>query len=184
MSNSAYKIISWFSIKQPTRNLKMTSANVTGPQFLMTWEQFARDFRTLSWMIKLQIIIIIIKVYFRPTTENSEGPYSKYNMIKNVLRWVQLKKACLLGCYSVADTSKTMGCFCHTRRQAQPEQTKNYVDGEHNGGVRIGLCVGNKEGTGQELVYWRQVIASNPAMGGTWQRRINKSPTVSASNEK
>ena len=28
------------------------------------------------------IIIIIIKVYFRPTTENSEGPYSKYNRIK------------------------------------------------------------------------------------------------------
>ena len=27
-------------------------------------------------------IIIIIKVYFRPTTENSEGPYSKYNRIK------------------------------------------------------------------------------------------------------
>ena len=26
--------------------------------------------------------IIIIKVYFRPTTENSEGPYSKYNRIK------------------------------------------------------------------------------------------------------
>ena len=28
------------------------------------------------------IIIIIIKVYFRPTTENSEGPYSKYNQIQ------------------------------------------------------------------------------------------------------
>ena len=27
------------------------------------------------------IIIIIINVYFRPTTENSEGPYSKYIMI-------------------------------------------------------------------------------------------------------
>ena len=38
------------------------------------------------------------------------------------------------------------------RRQAQPGQTKNYVDGEHNRVVRVWLCGGNKEGTGQELL--------------------------------
>ena len=35
------------------------------------------------------IIIIIIKIYFRPTTEDSEGPYSKYNtlMIQTLIKY-------------------------------------------------------------------------------------------------
>ena len=35
-----------------------------------------------SGFVSDSIIIIIITFYFRPTTENSEGPYSKYNRIK------------------------------------------------------------------------------------------------------
>ena len=34
-----------------------------------------------NYSIIIIIIIIIIKVYFRPTTEDSEGPYSKYNIL-------------------------------------------------------------------------------------------------------
>ena len=38
------------------------------------------------------------------------------------------------------------------RRQDQPGQIRNDVDGEYNKTVRIGLCGGNKEGRGQEIV--------------------------------
>ena len=38
------------------------------------------------------------------------------------------------------------------RRQAQPGQTKNDVDGKHNIAVRIGLCGDDKEGKREELL--------------------------------
>ena len=43
----------------------------------------------------------------------------------------------------------------------QPGQTKNDVDREYNSLVRTGLCGGDKEGTGQELLAATHCIRSS-----------------------
>ena len=37
-----------------------------------------------SQMSLRDMLVLALKVYFRPTTENSEGPYSKYNRIDQI----------------------------------------------------------------------------------------------------
>ena len=45
------------------------------------WNSLTEEVVSAPSLNSFIIIIIIINVYFRPTTENSEGPYSKYIMI-------------------------------------------------------------------------------------------------------
>ena len=91
---------------------------------------------------------------------------------QEVPRIIQLKKACPIAYIR----NKEIGYFDHIiwhstlqhtllEGKYQQVQTKNYVDGEHNGVVRIGLDVEATRKV-QDMNYWRQLIASDPAMDG------------------
>ena len=94
---------------------------------------------------------------------------------QEVLRPVQLKKACLLadirktkmGFWPYHQAQHTPTCFIRseTRRQAQPCQTKNHVDGEYNKYSRFGYVEATIKS--QDMNNWRQLIGSDPVMDGT-----------------
>ena len=79
---------------------------------------------------------------------------------QEALRRVHLKKACLLVGIRIDESGLLWPyqqaqhiptCIIRSENRSQG-QTKNYVDGEHNGVVRVWLCDGNNDGTGRELL--------------------------------
>ena len=95
---------------------------------------------------------------------------------QEVLRRVQLKKACLL----VDIRKKKMGYFGHIIRHStlQHGLLEGNIEGMHSRGSRKTMWMGNiTEWSGfgyleatrkaQDMNYWRQLIASDPSMNET-----------------